>query len=536
LGVGAALVALALVAVVIATSMLTKRIEPFLRDQAVAYLRERFRSEVQLAGLQLKLPKLSPLGLYRTKGFGSIVRVTGTGLMLRWQGDPGRAPLFSTSRFSFEVDLGTLWERKPIVRRVVLENLQIAVPPKQQRPKSASTGSAGGNGPKVTVEDVTIRNAMLHILPKDPSRQPLEFAIADLKLTARPNTTAMHYEAKLTNPKPPGNIDSTGEFGPWNADEPGDSPLHGEYTFSNADLGIFSGIAGILHSTGSFQGTLDELHVKGEAKVPDFRLKMSGNPVPLQTNFEALVDGTNGNTVLQPVKALLGSTRFTTSGAIIKHEGARRRDITLDVRMPNGNMRDLLRLATKGQPFMEGTIRLKTSIAIPPLTGTVKGKLRLNGNFDITSGHFLKTNIQDQIDSLSRRGQGQPKNTEVDEVFSTMRGKFRLENQLLSFSSLTFGVPGADVHLAGSYDLAGDTLDFHGALRLQAKVSQTQTGWKRWALKPVDPFFAKNGAGTFLRIKVEGPSKKPSFGLDRGKSHENDSGRARKASTGSARR
>jgi hypothetical protein len=53
-------------------------------------------------------------------------------------------------------------------------------------------------------------------------------------------------------------------------------------------------------------------------------------------------------------------------------------------------------------------------------------------------------------------------------------------------------------------------------VRLEAKVSQTQTGWKRWALKPVDPFFAKNGAGTFLRIKVEGNSAEPKFGLDRG--------------------
>jgi hypothetical protein len=78
-------------------------------------------------------------------------------------------------------------------------------------------------------------------------------------------------------------------------------------------------------------------------------------------------------------------------------------------------------------------------------------------------------------------------------------------------------VPGAAIDLAGSYDLRGDVLDFHGTLKLQAKVSQTMTGWKRIVLKPVDPFFAKNGAGTFLHIKVEGSSSDPNFGLDRGK-------------------
>ena len=82
---------------------------------------------------------------------------------------------------------------------------------------------------------------------------------------------------------------------------------------------------------------------------------------------------------------------------------------------------------------------------------------------------------------------------------------------------VTVGVAGAWVDLAGKYNLDADALDMHGALRLNAKVSQTQSGWKRWVLKPVDPIFAKNGAGTFLRIKVEGTSRKPRFGLDRGR-------------------
>ena len=71
------------------------------------------------------------------------------------------------------------------------------------------------------------------------------------------------------------------------------------------------------------------------------------------------------------------------------------------------------------------------------------------------------------------------------------------------------------MHLEGGYSLDGDALDFHGGLRLEAKISQTMTGWKHWLLKPVDPFFAKDGAGTVLKIKVSGSSKQPKFGLDR---------------------
>jgi hypothetical protein len=42
------------------------------------------------------------------------------------------------------------------------------------------------------------------------------------------------------------------------------------------------------------------------------------------------------------------------------------------------------------------------------------------------------------------------------------------------------------------------------------------TGWKRWLLKPIDPFFASQGAGTLLHIQVVGTSKDPQFGRDKG--------------------
>jgi hypothetical protein len=276
-------------------------------------------------------------------------------------------------------------------------------------------------------------------------------------------------------------------------------------------------VAGILQSTGSFEGELDSITARGEAYVPDFRLKRSGNRVPLRVKYQVLVDGTNGNTVLQPIDAILGATHFTTSGAVFKHDGDSHRTIKLDVNMPRGRMPDILRLAMKGDPFMEGTLNLKTTLEVPNLDGKVKDKLRLDGRFDITEGHFLKSTIQDQIDSLSRRAQGQPKNQEIDEVISRMRGRFKLDDSVITFRELTFGVPGADVDLDGSYHLNADVLDFHGALKLEAKVSQMVTGWKHWLLKPVDPFLSKNGAGTYLKIQVVGSSKAPKFGRDRSK-------------------
>jgi len=127
--------------------------------------------------------------------------------------------------------------------------------------------------------------------------------------------------------------------------------------------------------------------------------------------------------------------------------------------------------------------------------------------------------VQGKVDSLSRRGQGQPKNEEIEDVISNLRGEFTLKDRRATFSSLAFDVQGAALQLAGTYDITNETLDFHGHLRLNAKVSQMTTGVKSFFLKAVDPFVSKNGE-TDLPIKITGPRSHPEFGLDRGRDDE----------------
>jgi hypothetical protein len=123
--------------------------------------------------------------------------------------------------------------------------------------------------------------------------------------------------------------------------------------------------------------------------------------------------------------------------------------------------------------------------------------------------------VQEQIDSLSRRGQGRPRDAAISEVPADLEGAFVMGGGRIDFSRLRFFVPGAAVDLTGGYGFRSEELDFHGTLRLDARVSQTMQGWKRWALKPADPFFAKQGAGTLLKIQVVGPRSEPRFGLDK---------------------
>ena len=110
-------------------------------------------------------------------------------------------------------------------------------------------------------------------------------------------------------------------MGPWNADCPGATALGGTYWFHDADLGTIKGIGGILSSQGAYQGTLDRIVVDGATDTPDFEVKISGHKVPLHTEFHAIVDGTDGDTYLQPVKARLSAFFLVARGYVVRVQG-----------------------------------------------------------------------------------------------------------------------------------------------------------------------------------------------------------------------
>jgi hypothetical protein len=194
-------------------------------------------------------------------------------------------------------------------------------------PKNPQPRAEEEKPPAAVINVVDADGAVLVIHPKDRSKEPLRFAMRKLRLESAGPGIPMRYSTVLDNPKPPGLIECKGTFGPFQVDSPGDSPLTGQYTFSNADLSVFKSIAGILASTGRFQGRLEQIVVDGEARVPDFRLVESGNRVPLRTKFHAIVDGTNGNTLLQPVEATLGKSVILCRGGVVgAQSGPERQD------------------------------------------------------------------------------------------------------------------------------------------------------------------------------------------------------------------
>ena len=217
----------------IAGMLLVRRFQPDLRREAIAYLSDRFDSDVTLGALHVRMTSKSPWRALLTKGRGMMAQVEGDDVSLRRKNSPADLPpLIRIGKFTFDVDLGTVLHGQKKIQAVSLDHMEINIPPKGDRSKTSpdNTGSQGSSQPSnpVVFEHVSIRNAQLAILSKHRDKPPLRFAIHNLQLQSAGIGTNMKYDAVLTNAKPPGEIRSSGFFGPWNRDEPGDTPLSGK--------------------------------------------------------------------------------------------------------------------------------------------------------------------------------------------------------------------------------------------------------------------------------------------------------------------
>jgi hypothetical protein len=499
-------IAAALIVVVVAGSVVVYRWQmPRVRQQLIAILSAELGARVELAELDV--------------AFGRHVEIIGRGLVLHHKTSPADVPpLVKVERFAIAVPALQAF-RKPIeITSVTLEGMEIFIP-KRGRPAAEKVPTRRIPGPSpVVIRTLRTTKATLAIQSGKPDRPPRVFEIHELTLTDASFDRAVAYDAKLTNPKPVGQVAAKGSFGPWVADEPSETPIDGEYTFAKADLGTIKGIAGTLDSTGSFGGTLDQIDVKGTTTTPDFGLDIGGTPMPLTTTYVALVDGTNGDTILHDVDARLGETPIKAKGGVVHTPGRKGRTVILEATIDKGRLHDILRLALdQSPPPMNGQISLRSHVNLPPGERRVVERLELDGEFTIARLRFESDLVQDKVDEFSRRGQGRPTDAEIDNVASTMHGRYRLKDGVLDFHQLRFGVRGALVQLSGRYVLRGGALDFRGTVRLDARASQTMTGWKSWVTKVFDPILAKDGAGTVLPIKITGTAKAPKFGVEVGK-------------------
>jgi hypothetical protein len=483
-----------------------------MRRAVTEALAERLDAEVELNAFRVRfLPR---------------VHAEGANLTIRHRGRRDVPPLISVKSFSVQAGLIEIWRRR--IAHVRLDGLEIHIPPGGASIEGAGTRDVDDDedsdaDAEVIVTELVAADAKLVIIPRNKAKPPKTWEIHALRMESVSTRTPMPFQAELTNAVPPGQIEVVGSFGPWQRTEPGETPLGGQFTFENADLGVFKGISGTLSSKGAFGGALNRIEVQGETDTPDFTLAVSGNPVPLKTKYHAVVDGTDGDTRLERVDASVLDTSIVAIGEVVHVEGVKGRQVDLDVTIDGGRLEDVLRMAVRAaDPPMTGGLDLETTLVLPPGDRDVVEKLQLNGAFTIDAGRFTDAKVQQQVNELSVRARGRKNPTaKPPRVESDFSGTFALGDMVLSLSKVTFDVPGAIVELKGQYLLQPERIDFRGNLFMEARVSQTTSGFKSLLLRIIDPLFRRDGQ-TVVPLRISGTRSNPSFGLDLGRVFRRD--------------
>ncbi len=453
-------------------------------------------------------------------------RATGRGLVLRHNGRTDVPPLISIDSFDTSAPMTGLMGRTPVhLETVRIGGLAVRMPPGGLRP-GASEQSDAAHVPHaerpspLLIDRIESRSARVEIHSRRPGRLPRIWDIQNLVMTDFGAAAGSPFNAGLINPVPRGVIDTTGMFGPWHSDEPGLTPVSGNYVFQNADMNVIKGLGGTLSSAGTYRGVLERIEVAGTTEMPDFSLDLAGQRVPLNTTFKAIVDGTNGDTILERVNAQLNKSVIVATGSVVRAEDVKGRHVSLDVSLDGARLEDLMLLAVKAaQPPITGQIDMATRMVLPAGPDDVVERLQLDGAFQLARARFTNVDVQRRIATLSRRGRGEEGDDgiERDRVVSNLRGRFKLNDARLTFSELTFAVPGSVVQLSGVYNLRSQEMNFRGHLLTDATLADMTSGVKSLLARLAQPFFRRQGGGSRLPIRISGTRSKPEFGLDVGR-------------------
>ena len=82
----------------------------------------------------------------------------------------------------------------------------------------------------------------------------------------------------------------------------------------------------------------------------------------------------------------------------------------------------------------------------------------------IAEGSFTKEDTQTDVDKLSAGARGQNKE-DPETVMTDLKGSVQMTGGIAHFSDLSFGIPGAQSQLHGTYDLLSHKIDLHGQMQ-----------------------------------------------------------------------
>jgi len=369
------------------------------------------------------------------------------------------------------------------------------------------------------IRSVCFHGAIVEFLPGQGSTEPFRIPIRELTLTRIDADKPFGFEGVVENPLPRGDVYEKGTFGPWNSDDPSRTPVAGMFLYQDARLHDVPGITGTMRTEGLFSGTLDRIEVEGAATVPDFRVLRSLHTASLTTKYRAGVDATNGDVELRQMDTTFGHTTVSAQGRVSGVPHRKGRFAALQVRVNGGRVEDLADMFTHSKlASMTGTISLRSTIELPPGDEPFLRRLHMAGHFETVGDQFRNPKTQGLLNRLAESGKGETKkekNGDSRTVQSAMKSQVVVRGGVARISGLMLTAPETAARMDGTFDLISKDVDLKGTLKTDGKLSDTQTGFKSFAVKIITPFLKKHGS-TVVPFEIKGKIGDLSTKLDLG--------------------
>lgn len=360
-----------------------------------------------------------------------------------------------------------------------------------------------------TVTDLFAPGAVLEIADSAGGGHCMRFDFPRLHLGNVARDKAIDFHIRMVNASLIGTADIDGSVGPLRMKNMKQTDLSGSFRLNSLDLSAYQGISGNASASGRFAGELSSLKVQSRAVIPDFEVKRSGHSQGLTAECRAVVNGMQGDVALQAVTVHFSSSTLLARGGISGHNA---KTLELDVDSQHAEVQDLLGVFVQSRPSpLSGSFTMHTHLVVASGTEPFLERLRMNGRFEVANGKFASKSTEEKLAKLSARASGKKDQPIANSVLVRLGGNVELHREVATLSDAFFTLPGAMVRGEGTYNLQTEAIDLRGKLAMKAKLSQAATGIKSILAIPLDPLFAKDGAGAVVPVKVTGTYSDPKF-------------------------
>ena len=433
-------------------------------------------------------------------------------------GDTRIPPLATVERMTVAGQWGMLLFHPHLLYEIRLEGLHVQIPPAgtHARGMDFDNGVIDTSQSKLRVETICADGTVLDFLRSDQG--PVRFLFPRLGIHDLQAGKPMQFAMQVAMPGPRGTVAASGQMGPFRTSSYMTTPLKGTYRLESADLSRLQGLSGHAEGGGGFAGVFSRIAVKGTASIPDFRAG-SAHRVGMEAAYQVTVNGTNADIAIDDASVRTGSSVVTAHGTVAGSP----RTVAVTIEAQGAQLEDLLKVVEQAEPQLRGKVNFAAAAEFAPGPRRFLERLHLRGEVAVEGVHLVDAAKQEKIDAFSAREQKDDSARAASPALPSAAAPLvgvdgqtetRIEDGVAHFPDIHAGVPGADAHLHGTFNLLDTRIHLTGTVALEKGISHAVTGWRALLLKPLTPFFRKKDAGAVAPVAVTGTAANPKVGAD----------------------